>query len=349
MKWSLLAAHSLAVRSAFGLVNRQVDNHCWSLYGDKRVHPIPTVTTTVTYTTDATVYKTDGTSILTFTIYPTEISATSTVTDTVTNVVTVAPSTTIVPTNPSFTPVASAETTNNPNNKRKRSSHPRSRPRPYRRSRKQLQNAPPHLAARMAQTGSYVTEVDCVSTKLVIGPTITDLITLLEASHVHVNTPKTVYTYVTEATTTTSTLATSVATQYQGCQLASNRLSAISGVPVAMLYEDSNTVTPLGRDFPVPDYGPSGLLQTGFSHTGDQGAIESASGCCNAAFAASCSGWAFEYDPEGVSRRTCNCLPYNPADGRGWMFVAGGITSGTYVVGNGPSGVPINWGFYSYS
>ena len=347
MKLSLLAAHGLTVTLAVGLAFERDDGDCYPLYGPNPVDPIPTVTTTITETTYPNYFTTVGTTVATVTDYPTEIPATSTVTDTITEVVTVAPSTTTVPTNPGFTPAANAQKATNPNGKKKRSARSRRRLRPFRRSREQIKNAPPYLAARLAQSGSYVTEVECVySTLYTYTSTLTNYITVDSLTYVTVTTPGTVYQYVTEATTTTSTLQTGVATQYQGCQLASNQVSAVSGSGVALWYDQSNSETSLGRD--VPDYSASGLIQTGFSHTGDPSAIQSASGCCGAAFAASCSGWAFSYTREEYSRRVCTCLEYNPADGRGWEFVTG-AHSGTVVVGNGPSGVPINWGFQSYT
>ena len=269
-------------------------------------------------------------------------------TDTVTWVTTEAATTITVPTMPGFTPAASAQSTSPSNQQRRRSVRPQRRSGSSFQSRRGLKSRP--------KSGSKMSRDD----ETVIPHDVAARAYVEEAS------VSTFTRYTTVGETVTSTLQASTATVYAACMLPENQVSALGGNRVERLFDfaaapmgssygysgdglggtgwvstSAATQRTLGLDKTVYTYNGVSDQFVGFSHSGDQSSIQSASGCCNAALAAGCSGWGLHGYSDTPSPRYCTCLA--PDSGNGWMFITNGGGSGTVVtntVGNGQSGVP---------
>ena len=351
MKLPLLAVYGFGIASASEPAKNYLENSCYSFYDTTSVVPIPTISTTYTSNYTPVDYVNAGTVTTTVTLYTTSSVITVIITNTETQVVTMAPSTTTVPTNPGFTPASSASTRINPppDTRRKRSPRPRPRHRSNRtRQLRQRKDDSLRLPGARRQDGqTYVTEVECAFySYITASTTITYIVTNTDSIYVTASTPSIYTSYEVTASTTTSTLQTAVATKYQGCQVPANIVQSFDGQPVYDSYPGSGQRIVIGSDVVAGNsyYGPPT-----FYDTGDQGSIQSSTDCCNAAFAMDCSGWDFTYYPYSGGDRTCSCLTYTGQNGpRLWTFFTQPYSydndDRVVVVGNGPSGVPVYGG-----
>ena len=333
---SLAAYYCLTVASLLSSIV-QAQERCVTKHGSQSLKKVPTVTRTKTLS----IISRTGLSRVTSTEYTSTVYSPVTYTDTFTRVKTVASSTTTVPISSGFIPAASA-TGPSSNTKRQR----RFQRNTTRRAHRDRRGGHELRFANALSATPYPTKVVCHTS--VTNYYSTQTYTDYDASTIATVTakrPTTTTTNVIESTTTTSTVYTSVATRYQGCELADNKISMFHGHDIHSFSSGKTLGYAIGYSVAFDYYG-----REMFHHSGDQSALESPEHCCISAFAMSCAGWTLSGTPGSQYPLSYGCYCFGHGAST-WSFSTDyhNEANPSVYVGNGPIGMPYFAGSFQSS